>query len=157
MTRVVAFDNPDPRVENLPFEKRYAQIGQAVLPDHPFLVSSNLHSHTLSLSHIQCFVLMILLFQMVSSRVRVRDKHHLFAATRVILRDGGEGVILRRPNSLYERGRSTSLIKFKVFLFLFSFLFSFFFLLSFLFPLLFFLLLSNELPRRLLALTKKHS
>ena len=31
-----------------------------------------------------------------------------------IIDNGGEGVILRRANSLYERGRADSLIKLKV-------------------------------------------
>lgn len=31
-----------------------------------------------------------------------------------ILEEGGEGVILRRPYSLYENGRSRALYKFKV-------------------------------------------
>ena len=33
---------------------------------------------------------------------------------RQIISENGEGVILRRPNSLYESGRSASLIKIKV-------------------------------------------
>ena len=31
-----------------------------------------------------------------------------------ILKKGGEGVMLRRPNSLYEHGKSRSLLKYKV-------------------------------------------
>jgi ATP-dependent DNA ligase len=31
-----------------------------------------------------------------------------------VLEGGGEGVILRKPGSLYENGRSSSLIKLKV-------------------------------------------
>ena len=34
-----------------------------------------------------------------------------------VVEDGGEGVILRKPNSLYEFGRSSSLLKLKVFCF----------------------------------------
>ena len=38
-----------------------------------------------------------------------------------VLANGGEGVVLRRPASLYEHGRSVNLIKLKVFfLLLFS-------------------------------------
>jgi ATP-dependent DNA ligase len=33
-----------------------------------------------------------------------------------IVEGGGEGVILRKPNSIYLPGRSTSLFKFKVIL-----------------------------------------
>lgn len=46
--------------------------------------------------------------------MQCKNKGHLIKATRQIMGKGGEGVILRRPNSLYEPGRSESLRKFKV-------------------------------------------
>ena len=42
----------------------------------------------------------------------------------MIIEDGGEGVIMRRVGSLYEPGRSPSLIKLKVSFFPFSYNFS---------------------------------
>ena len=42
-----------------------------------------------------------------------------------IVENEGEGVILRRKGSLYEHGRSLSLLKLKVYFVLFPFLFCF--------------------------------
>ena len=38
-------------------------------------------------------------------------------AARNIIRDGGEGVIMRKPGSPYEHGRNESLVKLKVYLY----------------------------------------
>lgn len=40
---------------------------------------------------------------------------HQILFVQAVIDDGGEGVILRRLYSLYENGRSTSLVKLKVF------------------------------------------
>ena len=53
----------------------------------------------------------------------------------VILSEGGEGVILRKPKSLYENGKSENLLKYKVcciivVLFLFNYLHNIYYLFS---------------------------
>lgn len=42
------------------------------------------------------------------------DKHLIFIKESII-EHGGEGVILRKVNSLYESGKSSELLKLKVF------------------------------------------
>ena len=50
----------------------------------------------------------------VVSRVLCASKKQLIKALKIILDEGGEGVILRRPGSKYEHGRSNHLFKLKV-------------------------------------------
>lgn len=40
---------------------------------------------------------------------------HLKNVSKKVIKSGGEGIILRKFGSLYERGRSASLLKLKVF------------------------------------------
>lgn len=47
-------------------------------------------------------------------RVECTNKKHIIFFIKSILKDAGEGVIIRKPNSLYEKGRSTNLFKLKV-------------------------------------------
>jgi DNA ligase 1 len=51
---------------------------------------------------------------MVVLRVLCNSNKHLTTAVENILSAGGEGVILQKPGSFYEKGRSNSLIKLKV-------------------------------------------
>lgn len=50
----------------------------------------------------------------MSFRFLITKFFKLARCVEKIIKDGGEGVIMRRPGSLYERGRSNSLLKFKV-------------------------------------------
>lgn len=50
----------------------------------------------------------------VASRALCTNQIHLTKALQQIINDEGEGVILRKPNSEYEHGRSTALLKLKV-------------------------------------------
>jgi ATP-dependent DNA ligase len=47
--------------------------------------------------------------------VTLPGKGHLRQYFEEIAKKGGEGVMLRKPNSLYEAGRSENLCKYKVF------------------------------------------
>jgi hypothetical protein len=49
-----------------------------------------------------------------------KNGQHLSGLVEGIIEDGGEGVILRKVASLYEFGRSSSLIKLKVHILLYS-------------------------------------
>lgn len=50
----------------------------------------------------------------ISARSLCISKQLVGDTLQHIIDNGGEGVILRKPKSLYEGGRSTSLIKLKV-------------------------------------------
>jgi ATP-dependent DNA ligase len=47
-------------------------------------------------------------------RVMCKNSTHLENAAQIVITDGGEGLILQRIGSLYERGRTSSLMKLKV-------------------------------------------
>lgn len=47
-------------------------------------------------------------------RMNCTAESHSADILRGILEDGGEGIMMRKPLSLYERGRSLSLVKLKV-------------------------------------------
>lgn len=47
-------------------------------------------------------------------RMNCTAESHSADILRGILKDGGEGIMMRKPLSLYERGRSLSLVKLKV-------------------------------------------
>eukprot|EP00026_Physarum_polycephalum_P002043 Phypoly_transcript_02047.p1 GENE.Phypoly_transcript_02047~~Phypoly_transcript_02047.p1 ORF type:complete len:791 (+),score=118.55 Phypoly_transcript_02047:121-2493(+) len=85
--RMVAFDNPDPAYHDLAFETRYASLVNEIDADNTFLV--------------------------IAPRVRCITKRQLIKSADMIIKDGGEGVIVRRPKSLYEPGRSNCLWKIK--------------------------------------------
>ena len=42
------------------------------------------------------------------------EHRHLIAILQIVLEEGGEGLVLRKPKSIYEQGRSASLLKLKV-------------------------------------------
>lgn len=47
-------------------------------------------------------------------RKYIMEKKEIEKELREIIKNGGEGVMIRRPNSLYQNGRSLSLFKIKV-------------------------------------------
>ena len=53
-------------------------------------------------------------YEIPAPRVFCNRKQMLTSSVNRIITDGGEGVILRKPGSVYEHGRSTSLVKLKV-------------------------------------------
>eukprot|EP00026_Physarum_polycephalum_P002518 Phypoly_transcript_02525.p1 GENE.Phypoly_transcript_02525~~Phypoly_transcript_02525.p1 ORF type:complete len:833 (+),score=92.99 Phypoly_transcript_02525:54-2552(+) len=85
--RVVGFDDPAPGTRTQPFEERYQNILYAISPAHPFFT--------------------------LAMRMLILDHKHLMAALKQVLEEGGEGLVLRKPNSIYEPGRSPSLLKLK--------------------------------------------
>lgn len=52
---------------------------------------------------------------MIAFRWLCNSSKKLSMSISNILEDGGEGIILRKPNSLYEHGKSQQLIKLKVY------------------------------------------
>eukprot|EP00026_Physarum_polycephalum_P002682 Phypoly_transcript_02690.p1 GENE.Phypoly_transcript_02690~~Phypoly_transcript_02690.p1 ORF type:complete len:880 (+),score=98.16 Phypoly_transcript_02690:33-2672(+) len=86
--RIVVFDAPLAQ-PGTPFEQRYASLLPILKPKHPFLI--------------------------LATRILIKSSKKLSEFTTLILIDGGEGTILRKCQSFYENGRSTSLIKIKAY------------------------------------------
>src|SRR5690242_11191863 len=70
------------------FEERYSMLQHVVPKNHPFVS--------------------------VAPGIRCQHIEHLQEFTRNIIDSGGEGVILRKPHTLYKGGRSDTFLKFKV-------------------------------------------
>jgi len=89
LLRMVAFDVPSRGMqkERVPFESRYSHLLNNVEREHPFIF--------------------------VAPRVTRNHAAHMETYARAITAGGGEGVILRKPQSLYENGRSHLLLKYK--------------------------------------------
>eukprot|EP00026_Physarum_polycephalum_P001974 Phypoly_transcript_01978.p1 GENE.Phypoly_transcript_01978~~Phypoly_transcript_01978.p1 ORF type:complete len:752 (+),score=127.08 Phypoly_transcript_01978:45-2300(+) len=85
--RMSVFDNPGPSSQILPFEKRYASLLQSIYCESPFLI--------------------------IVTRISCKSNLFLKKSLQQIIEGGGEGVILRKPKSFYERGRSDDLVKMK--------------------------------------------
>eukprot|EP00026_Physarum_polycephalum_P001467 Phypoly_transcript_01469.p1 GENE.Phypoly_transcript_01469~~Phypoly_transcript_01469.p1 ORF type:complete len:1107 (+),score=182.36 Phypoly_transcript_01469:326-3322(+) len=85
--RMVVFDTPAQSFERFPFEERFQ-----------FLLSN------ISLSHPFAFVV---------SRCLCKNKAHMRDAVKGVIENGGEGIIMRKVKSMYERGRTSSLLKIK--------------------------------------------
>eukprot|EP00026_Physarum_polycephalum_P001261 Phypoly_transcript_01262.p1 GENE.Phypoly_transcript_01262~~Phypoly_transcript_01262.p1 ORF type:complete len:970 (+),score=114.54 Phypoly_transcript_01262:138-3047(+) len=85
--RMIPFDVPSPNYENKPFEERYRALLQHVPRNHAFSI--------------------------IAPRVLCAGNQHLTLYVRGIIDDGGEGAVVRAVRSLYERNRSTSLLKLK--------------------------------------------
>eukprot|EP00026_Physarum_polycephalum_P001891 Phypoly_transcript_01894.p1 GENE.Phypoly_transcript_01894~~Phypoly_transcript_01894.p1 ORF type:complete len:789 (+),score=99.81 Phypoly_transcript_01894:138-2369(+) len=84
--RIIAFDDPNDPLR-LPFEDRYLSVLANVPAEH-------------------CFI-------NVAVRSKCTKRRKLAYALRLVLEDGGEGIVLRKPASLYENGRSNNLYKLK--------------------------------------------
>lgn len=85
MSRLIVFDNPDPLENNLPFEDRYSSLlTNYVCSSSPLVVAPRMLAT-------KCFPVDSMVHEIISN--------------------GGEGIILRKPFSIYEHGRSNSLLK----------------------------------------------
>eukprot|EP00026_Physarum_polycephalum_P004563 Phypoly_transcript_04585.p1 GENE.Phypoly_transcript_04585~~Phypoly_transcript_04585.p1 ORF type:complete len:613 (+),score=60.02 Phypoly_transcript_04585:74-1840(+) len=87
LLRLILFDVPSYAIQNQPFEIRFCHLIQHISTDHPF--------------------------QLIAPRVMCKNRIHFKNAIAHIEEDGGEGVIIRKSGSLYERDRSPFLIKIK--------------------------------------------
>lgn len=54
--------------------------------------------------------------QLINSIEKCKNREHLEDTLEMVLKSGGEGLMLNKPNSLYSSGRSSSLLKVKVIL-----------------------------------------
>eukprot|EP00026_Physarum_polycephalum_P004291 Phypoly_transcript_04309.p1 GENE.Phypoly_transcript_04309~~Phypoly_transcript_04309.p1 ORF type:complete len:715 (+),score=105.32 Phypoly_transcript_04309:82-2145(+) len=85
--RLLTFDDPSPGNHLDPFEQRYKNVIDVVQNENPFII--------------------------LAMRVSCTTKKLLAIFAQQIIADHGEGVILRKPASVYEKGRSGALIKIK--------------------------------------------
>jgi hypothetical protein len=85
--RFIAFDSPSSTNSTEKYEKRFLRMMTGVLRNHPFLG--------------------------LCTRVLCCSKNHMEHYVRIIINNGGEGIMLRLPGSLYEHGKSQSLLKLK--------------------------------------------
>eukprot|EP00026_Physarum_polycephalum_P002403 Phypoly_transcript_02409.p1 GENE.Phypoly_transcript_02409~~Phypoly_transcript_02409.p1 ORF type:complete len:900 (+),score=140.14 Phypoly_transcript_02409:101-2800(+) len=85
--RMVVFDNPDPVMQGQLFEDRYQTLVNTIPFDHSFVA--------------------------IAARIFCASEIFSERATETVITDGGEGIILRKPGSMYELIRSPSLIKIK--------------------------------------------
>eukprot|EP00026_Physarum_polycephalum_P002048 Phypoly_transcript_02052.p1 GENE.Phypoly_transcript_02052~~Phypoly_transcript_02052.p1 ORF type:complete len:648 (+),score=89.30 Phypoly_transcript_02052:207-2150(+) len=83
---MVSFDVPV-RDDRFLYEERYEQLLRGTPAYHPFAI--------------------------VAARTLCTDRNHLERGAKEIIADGAEGVILQRVFSVYERGRTPSLLKLK--------------------------------------------
>eukprot|EP00026_Physarum_polycephalum_P003272 Phypoly_transcript_03282.p1 GENE.Phypoly_transcript_03282~~Phypoly_transcript_03282.p1 ORF type:complete len:817 (+),score=97.02 Phypoly_transcript_03282:362-2452(+) len=86
LLRIITFDVPL-KYTNFVFEKRYAALVNRLSFDNPFTI--------------------------LATRISLLDIAVMHTLMRSMIENGGEGLILRKMNSLYERGRSRSLLKLK--------------------------------------------
>eukprot|EP00026_Physarum_polycephalum_P002214 Phypoly_transcript_02219.p1 GENE.Phypoly_transcript_02219~~Phypoly_transcript_02219.p1 ORF type:complete len:905 (+),score=113.90 Phypoly_transcript_02219:198-2912(+) len=82
--RIIAFDIPPSMA---PFEKRYQLLALVIPVNHPFMV--------------------------MAFRFFCAHQKQLVFFIKNIISNGGEGLILNKPNSFYEHGKAQSLIKLK--------------------------------------------
>eukprot|EP00026_Physarum_polycephalum_P000804 Phypoly_transcript_00805.p1 GENE.Phypoly_transcript_00805~~Phypoly_transcript_00805.p1 ORF type:complete len:823 (+),score=101.61 Phypoly_transcript_00805:1404-3872(+) len=87
LLRFIAFDEASPVARNIPFEARYAKIVNSVDPDNPLVI--------------------------LAMRVACNSEELVSFFTNTAISDHGEGVIMRKPHSIYISGRSRFLYKLK--------------------------------------------
>eukprot|EP00026_Physarum_polycephalum_P003691 Phypoly_transcript_03705.p1 GENE.Phypoly_transcript_03705~~Phypoly_transcript_03705.p1 ORF type:complete len:765 (+),score=83.89 Phypoly_transcript_03705:12-2306(+) len=84
--RFVVFDSPSSSLNTSPYEERYALLLDHVTADCPIIPTANTY---------------------------LKSKYHLKMYVKSIFNNGGEGVVIRQPESSYHHGKSRSLVKFK--------------------------------------------
>eukprot|EP00026_Physarum_polycephalum_P001768 Phypoly_transcript_01770.p1 GENE.Phypoly_transcript_01770~~Phypoly_transcript_01770.p1 ORF type:complete len:893 (+),score=154.72 Phypoly_transcript_01770:58-2736(+) len=85
--RFISFDLAGAYTEMQPFEERYQLLCSLIVPEHPFLI--------------------------LAFRLRCVASPALVHLSSMVIGEGGEGLILRKPKSPYIHGRSPFLLKYK--------------------------------------------
>lgn len=107
-----AFDVPSIDFHNQPFEDRYSALLENISHTHPFSVCLFFYS---SIFYYSSFLVCLSYYiQLVVPRVRLKNDKQVNYFLQNIINDGGEGVVVRKVNSIYEHGRTPSLLKLKV-------------------------------------------
>lgn len=101
---MITFDNPGPSYQNYQYADRYSLLlHDNQFADNIFTVSLNCAWHNL-----------LDVVQILTARMKCFTHKQVETKLKQVLEDGGEGVVLRKPGSVYEHGRSSSLLKIKV-------------------------------------------
>ena len=113
-SRMIAFDSPS---DHKPFEYRYQHLLSSIPSDHQFLIS--LHPSCsffflLPPSPLFVFVFFDICSYFLVSRFLWQTTDLLETLVHSVVTHGGEGLIMRKERSVYEHGRSLSLLKVKV-------------------------------------------
>lgn len=111
---MIVFDVAPPSASDHPFEDRYTHLLENISITSPFLLSF-LYFILQLIYFVLCDYFVDILY-IPAPRIFVEGKLQITKSILQIINDEGEGVVFRRPGSLYEHGRSTSLVKYKVFL-----------------------------------------
>ena len=91
------------------FEKSYVQLMLSITPANPFIVSCD-PSRFIRHHLVDIFDSVHIL----TSNSTCQNARHLRVITQTILEGGGDGVVLRKPKSIYEHGRTENIVKIKV-------------------------------------------
>ena len=115
----MAFDVPFVRFKDKPFEERYKHLLVNVAHKQTLVVSIfvSLFSHSLFTPHPPFFYINLTMRKQVAARTMAKSEAHMKFILHGVLEDAGEGLIARKVGSLYEHGRTSSLLKIKVCLF----------------------------------------
>jgi hypothetical protein len=134
--RIMCFDEASRQVGREPFERRYALILSHYAVDHPTIVSFfwafwsfgsfwvfwvfwvflGLFGSFGSFGLFLCgtTVLSLEFVKIAAPRFLCNTHRVLALSLKHVVEEGGEGIILRKPQSLYVPGRSDLLVKLKV-------------------------------------------
>lgn len=111
------FDGPDPELQSLPFEIRYHHLQNSSF-ENPCYVSTDKISERIKKKGGGGTEQITFLIEKYIIAPRLQCSDHVFinSVMRSLMAAGGEGIVLRQPGSLYFHGRTTFLIKLKVFI-----------------------------------------
>lgn len=102
---MLCFDVPGINYQQKHFEDRYETL----------LYSLTNSTFSVSLSFVIIFVFFDI-FKVLAPRMKCKSGTHANEMVERIIEDKGEGIMLRKIGSLYEHGKSQSLLKIKVFI-----------------------------------------
>ena len=114
--RVLIFDCPAASLTISPFESRLMHLLDSIDSSHSFMVSGHeMKGEEGRRKGGEKYVKSILIIkQMFIPHMASKGRKHLEKTLEGVLLDGGEGIVLRRFNSIYCGGRSNLLYKLKV-------------------------------------------
>ena len=115
---MISFDIPNRSMQNRTFERRFELLLSMVPGDHSLAVSTRQRETKHYLFRVYLFNLFDFA-KIVVSRVLCEFSGQVSAFMSSVIDDEGEGVILRKLNSIYSCGRNTNLLKLKVYYFIF--------------------------------------
>ena len=110
---MLSFDLPSIASHNVPYELRYQKLLSTINMENPFIVCCQPLLY-ISLSFLPFLILVDILFKLVAMRALCKNEE-ILEVVQTVIDNGGEGLILQKCGSVYDVGRSESLIKLKVY------------------------------------------